>query len=401
MPPKGSQKLAVLLCKFRDSVNVESQSEDFFKDLFISRGSGGLNDYWSDASLGSINLDGTEVFNWRTIDQNRDDYISDRPDRASKIQGAVDAHGVDRSNYAGIVALFNVDPGDSGAAGGVLGGPNNDNVTFLAHETGHLFGLSHSYDQSTRKTNTWSAPGEYWDRHDIMSAMNVHSHIHARFGQRGPLLCTANLDYMEWLPSSRVWREPITSSFSECIDLVPLGHPEIPGYLAAKIAGYHIEFRTRDRWDAGIPRATVLIHSMFGGNAVVMASDKANWVNDWQAGQSFGPSQAQVTISGGVRISIADIDLSRGKARVCITRTAQKMEGVLFLGAIAVGDGWVLLKDVLFRVPPKGGPLRELLESAVHLSPRAAIEEHLGRGLSDELETIHRLLAAVEQRGRG
>ena len=164
---------------------------------------------------------------------------------------------MDRSKYAGIVALFNVDPGDSGAAGGVLGGPNDYNVTFLAHETGHLFGLSHSYDQSTRQTNMWSAPGEYWAQHDIMSAMNVHSHTHSRFGQRGPLLCAANLDSMEWLPSARVWREPITSSFSECVDLVPLGHPEIPGYLAAKIGGYYVEFRTQDRWDAGIPRATV------------------------------------------------------------------------------------------------------------------------------------------------
>ena len=107
-----------------------------------------------------------------------------------------------------------------------------------------------------------------------------------------------------------------------------------------------------------------------------------------------------MTISGGVRISVASIELSRMKARICITRTAQKMEGVLFLGAIAVGDGWVMLKDVLFRIPPKGGPLREMLEGAVHLSPRAAIEGHLERGLSHELETIHRLMAAVEQEGR-
>ena len=71
------------------------------------------------------------------------------------------------------------------------------------------------------------------------------------------------------------------------------------------------------------------------------------------------------------------------------------------LGSIAIGDGWVLLKDVLFRVPPKGGPLRDVLERAVHATPRAALEAHLERGLSDELETIHRLMAAVERRERG
>jgi hypothetical protein len=41
-----------------------------------------------------------------------------------------------------------------------------------------------------------------------------------------------------------------------------------------------------------------------------------------------------------------------------------------------------------------------MLESTVHLSPRAAIQEQLESGLSNELETIHRLLAAVEQHGR-
>jgi len=33
------------------------------EDLFVKCGTGGLNDYWSDASLGSINLDGTEISN--------------------------------------------------------------------------------------------------------------------------------------------------------------------------------------------------------------------------------------------------------------------------------------------------------------------------------------------------
>ncbi len=37
MPPKGSQKLAVLLCKFRDSADVEPQPVGFFRDLFVTR----------------------------------------------------------------------------------------------------------------------------------------------------------------------------------------------------------------------------------------------------------------------------------------------------------------------------------------------------------------------------
>ncbi len=49
MKRSGSQKFAVLLCKFSDSPDVEPQSVDFCRDLFANRGTGGLNDYWADA----------------------------------------------------------------------------------------------------------------------------------------------------------------------------------------------------------------------------------------------------------------------------------------------------------------------------------------------------------------
>ena len=65
----GSQKFAVMLCKFSDTATIEPQPVEFFRDLFVTNGSGGLNDYWRDASLGAINLDGTEVLGWKTLNQ--------------------------------------------------------------------------------------------------------------------------------------------------------------------------------------------------------------------------------------------------------------------------------------------------------------------------------------------
>jgi hypothetical protein len=118
MPVKGSQRFAVLLSKFEDSDDVEPQAPDFFRELLAGRGTGGLNDYWRDASLGAIDLNGTEVFGWKTLGDKRADYLADRPDRASKIQGAVEAHGIDRAKYAGVIALFNVSPGDAGPQAG-------------------------------------------------------------------------------------------------------------------------------------------------------------------------------------------------------------------------------------------------------------------------------------------
>ena len=397
---KGSQKLAVLLCKLSDTRDTEPQPVSFFHDLFVNRGTGGLNDYWVDASLGNIDLNGTEVFEWKIIDKTQDEFLKDNPDRASKIQAAVDAFSVDRSKYAGVVAVFNVDVGDAGEQDGVLAGPNNLNVTFMAHETGHVFGLEHSFDQSSRKNADWSAPGEYYDRHDIMSAMNVHSKRHLRFGPRGPLLNAPNLDRMGWLDPARVWNSTRSnSSFSACLDLMSLGHPQIPGYLAAIVSGLYIEFRTQDGWDAGIPRPAVLIHRLQGVNSVVLASDKNNWVNDWQPGQVYGPSAAGMAIGGGTRITIQTFDLSGKKARICIDKQAQRpyQEGVVFVGSIAVGDGWVLLKDVLFRVPPKGGPLREV-PGQVGALQLEELMEHTSFGAVLQLTSLQRAANLVQQK---
>src|SRR2546423_1197709 len=253
--PLGSQKLAVLLCKFKDAEEIEPHPHAFYEDLF-RRGTGGLNDYWLAASHGKINLDGTEVFGWKTLGQGREEYVASHVSRWDKIQGAIDAFPeVHAAQYSGFVAMFNSDVGDAGRAhSGVLANFNNHNTSFLAHETGHTFGLEHSYDQSDRKLKSWSAPGEYYDDHDIMSAMHAYYYEHPRFGPSGPLLCAALMDFMGWLDLSRVWTPPHSGSGRDTFELVSLGHPEVPGYLAAKADdSLYVEFRTNDGWDQGLP----------------------------------------------------------------------------------------------------------------------------------------------------
>jgi hypothetical protein len=65
IPPKpftGSKPWALILCKFSDHPE-EPQAPQFFRD-FVTRGNGGINDYFNDVSYGNINMDGSNVFGW-------------------------------------------------------------------------------------------------------------------------------------------------------------------------------------------------------------------------------------------------------------------------------------------------------------------------------------------------
>jgi hypothetical protein len=372
MSRTGPQKLAVFLCKFSDNGNVEPHPADFYKELFANRGTGGLNDYWVAASLGAINLDGTQVFGWRAVKEKQADFLKSKPGRWDKVKGGIDAFPeVDTSKYAGVVTMFNVDVGDSGTQGGVLASPGASSVTFLGHETGHVFGLEHSFDESDRKDADWSAPGEYFDMYDIMSAMNVYTTYHEKFAERGPLLCAANLDRMGWLPASRVWTMTGgNSSGSGEFDIVSMSHPEIPGFLAARVGGVYVEFRTKNNWDGGIPRPGVLIHEMHDPNAVVIASDKSNYTNDWQPGQIYGPSDLLMAIEGGVQIRVKSFDLPAKKARVAVRVAARRPivvgPGRVFGGVAVDGGGILILNGKIIRIPPRS-PLFALAEQMAEL----------------------------------
>jgi hypothetical protein len=388
--PLGSQRFAVLLCKFKDTEQTELNPRFFYEDLF-RRGAGGINDYWLAASHGKINLDGTEIFGWKTLDQKLAEYIASHVSRWDKIQGAIDAFPeVDVAQYFGVVAMFNSDVEDGGRSGiGVLVNFDNHNATYLAHETGHLFGMGHSFDQSDRKQKPWSAPGEYYDTHDVMSAMGVYHYPHPRFGSTGPLLCAAFMDFQGWFDASRIWTPPHSGSMMDTFELVSLGHPEVKGYLAARVGdSLYVEFRTNDGWDQGLPRATVLIHELIGNTVVAMSTktgptiiSKGGWEHEWLPGELFETgSPIQSDIEGGTQISVESFDLQAKKALIRIRRQAPRpvaKQGHILVGIAGGGDGILILPNgKVVKVPPHSPIIRGLFAVtafAVRVKERFAV----------------------------
>src|SRR5437016_4411271 len=64
-PFRGSVHWSVLLCKYSDSGNPP-KAVDFYTDMFVRQGTGGLDDYWRSTSLGSVNVEASVVKGWYT-----------------------------------------------------------------------------------------------------------------------------------------------------------------------------------------------------------------------------------------------------------------------------------------------------------------------------------------------
>jgi hypothetical protein len=67
---------AILLCKFKDD-DSEPYDRQRYLDLFTRSGIGksGMVDYFTDISHGLLDISGSQVFGWLTLDKNRGDYL--------------------------------------------------------------------------------------------------------------------------------------------------------------------------------------------------------------------------------------------------------------------------------------------------------------------------------------
>jgi hypothetical protein len=180
--------------------------------------------------------------------------------------------------------------------------PYSSEPAVIGHEMGHGFGLDHSrIDYSTE---------DYKDLWDTMSTASAYMAVHPTYGHIGPGLNAANMNGRGWLDRSRVWVG------DGVVELVPLHRRDIPGgCLAAQLGPFFVEFRVRDRWDAGIPQPIILVHRFEDNRSYLLQSSLV------RAGD-FLEQGGSTPLSWFTRITVERIDAAGQRATVRLLRRA-------------------------------------------------------------------------------
>lgn len=147
--------------------------------------------------------------------------------------------------------------------------------------------------------------------------MSTYPASDSEFTSIGPGLNAWNMRSRGWLDESRVWKSS-GIAYDETITLRPHVRRDLPGYLAAELMGFLIEFRVKEGWDAGIPRPAVLVHRFDDVQSYLMRGNSGS--PDLIAGDSFGDPdpgpQPPSPSSNFKRVDVLSIDAPAQQATI-------------------------------------------------------------------------------------
>jgi hypothetical protein len=380
---------AILLTKWKNN-NVEPKPRAFFEELFTTAGTGSFNmtDYFDTMSHGSLDLSGSTVFGWFTLDQDQTAYVGNaapgpgqlgRIDLVNAAKTKAQAGGVDLSKFFGVVVCMNTLTDLFGVQGGgaAVCDPGSFEPTVLGQEMGHGYGLQHSrLDGST---------ADYQDPWDTMSTWDsCYYASDPNYTLIGPGLNAANMRNMSWLDESRVWK-PSSPAFSQQIELRPLHAQGLPGNLAAEVpgtpGGFLVEFRVAEDWDVAIPRAAVFVHRLDNGTSYRMLGSSSR--SDLVVGDTF-TAGVDLPWSSYTTVHVDEINVRQHYAKATLAYRPREIIRILDLvgeifGGVAVDGGGVIWIGGKPHPVDPWGPLKEVTKQLVVHETAREIADPLGR----------------------
>jgi hypothetical protein len=280
-PLRGSAKWAILLCTYMGAPPIPTGRDvNYFRQMVIDSGTGGLADYWGAISQNGLNVNGSVVKGWYTVPmtaaQAQAKSGGPNPRRGELVTDCINAARtapVDPFTVpAGMsVAVIHFPDVDFYGGGGRAFVTINVDVGGLGHEMGHGLGYNHSFsDDPTYRNVDWAAIGEYDDPWDVMSYANVFAAPTPQFGNRGPGVNAYHMDRMGWLARDRIKTFGADDIRTQTVTLAALPSASAAGFYLVRVPvdpgdPFHyltIEYRRKQGMDAGIPSDTVLIHEI-------------------------------------------------------------------------------------------------------------------------------------------
>jgi M6 family metalloprotease-like protein len=336
----GSQPWITILCKFKD-VSAEPKPVSYFQNMYGSSYPG-LDHYWREQSYNLMNVTGSgSVSQWYVLPQNRSYYVYDSNGDGTVdfdfTRATTDCTGVANpyvtyTNYVGINMMFN-DNLDGYAWGGsrylTLDGVYRkwyvtweppwgyNDITVIAHEMGHGFGLPHSSGMYGKTyDNQWDVMSDSWS--------NCANSTDPTYGCLGQHTIAYHKDIEGWLGSRKA---TVAYGTQATVTIERLALSPANNYLMAQVpigssgaTFYTVEVRRKVGYDVKLPGEAVIIHQVDPSrqiDAQVLDPDGNGNTGDagamWLVGESYVDSTNKITIqilsttaSGGFVVSISN-----------------------------------------------------------------------------------------------